>query len=206
MGSKEVSLIPVIISILGMLFESLSGYFQEDVRKVLKPSSFEFMFVNSFYSWLIAVANWYRSSEFNYTFKLFSHSPEALTDQIKANLFTSIGNIFLFMILARRGPIVVALVTTTRKVFTVLLSAYTNNTPLKGTRGLGIGIVCFGVMLECSQSVYEKLFKAQPPAIKDSKEKKPLTDTAKASEETPQVTTETTENLKSRPSKKSKQD
>lgn len=69
---------------------------------------------------------------------------------------SSLGSIFIFMLLARRGPIFLALVTTTRKVFTVLLSVYTSNASLVQTEVVGIIIVIGGLVLEGLSALFSK--------------------------------------------------
>lgn len=155
-GHNPILFIPIFMSVVGMLFESLSGYYQEDIRRTLKPTAFEFMLAQSFYGGLIAIFNWIMSEEFSYTFKLFAHSSEALKDQFAGTIIMCIGYVFMFRILSRHGPIVIALISCTRKVFTVLLSAWINGTVLGGPRAFGILTVCIGVVIECSRSICEK--------------------------------------------------
>lgn len=84
---------------------------------------------------------------------LFGSSSEALWDQLTVAVTGSLGNVFIFRLLSSRGPIVLALVTTTRKVFSVLLSAHSSATRLVGAKGLGIGIVMGGILLESYSSL-----------------------------------------------------
>lgn len=53
-NNKEYIFLPLAFSIIGLIFESISGFFQEEIRKTLKPSAFEFMFFTSFYIGLLA--------------------------------------------------------------------------------------------------------------------------------------------------------
>ena len=106
--------------------------------------------------------------EHNESYHLFTNSPEALRDQLLVAITGSLGNVFIFRLLSSRGPIVLALVTTTRKVFSVLLSAHSSATKLVGMKGLGIGIVVVGILLETSVSLFKK--KDESGTIKDHKE------------------------------------
>ena len=54
--------------------------------------------------------------------------------------------IFIFMVLARKGPIYLAVVSTSRSLFTVLLSVYSSNATLTTEQKTGIFIV-FGYLI-----------------------------------------------------------
>ena len=79
------------------------------------------------------------------------------------------------MLLSRRGPIFLALVTTTRKVFTVLLSIFTSDAILAKTEVVGILIVISGLLLEGLSSV---LFKSSKQAKANSAPHHPGQNTA----------------------------
>lgn len=113
------------------------------------------------------------SGEIWATWDLFSHSRKALLDQITVSFLSCLGNIFIYMLLSRRGPIVLALVTTTRKVFTVLISIKTSNSKLGRMKQLGIGIVILGLLCECVSSVTESQHKErkEKEKIKEAEEK-----------------------------------
>ena len=68
----------------------------------------------------------------------------------------AIGHIFIFMLIVRRGPLFTTLVTTTRKVFTVLLSVYSSNASLHSNEATGICIVIAGLLLEGLSSLHTK--------------------------------------------------
>ena len=96
------------------------------------------------------------SGEYQEAYHLFSHSRQALYDQISITVSLCLGNIFIFMLLSQRGSIVLALVTTTRKVFTVLLTAHNTALKLEGMRGIGIGVVIAGIVMETVHSLLGK--------------------------------------------------
>lgn len=96
------------------------------------------------------------TGEHNEAFHLFTTNPAALKDQLTASMASCLGHVFIFRLMSSRGPIVVSLTTTTRKIFTVLLTAQSSSAKLYGKQGLGIGIVLVGIMLECLVSVLKK--------------------------------------------------
>ena len=110
------------------------------------------------------------SGEYLQAYHLFSHSRQALYDQLSINVSSSLGYVFLFLLLSQRGSITVALVTTTRKVFTVLLTMHRTSIKLEGIRGLGIAIIIAGVLVEAGQSIIGK--KPKPDAVDEKKKTK----------------------------------
>ena len=58
----------------------------------------------------------------------------------------SLGLIFIFILLARKGPIYLSIVSTSRSLFTVLLSIFTSDATLTNEQTAGITIV-FGYLI-----------------------------------------------------------
>ena len=106
------------------------------------------MFLTSFFIGVSSLVVWVSSGEVFDTVALYSFSIQAFYDQLMVSALSCFGNIFVFMLLSRRGPIAVALVTTTRKVFSVLLSIHTGSESIAPLKGAGIAIVVVGVILE----------------------------------------------------------
>lgn len=133
---------------VGLVIESIAGFFQQEVRAEINPSTFQLMFLTSFFIGLSSLIVWVSSGEVYDTVALYSFSVQAFYDQLMVSALSCFGNIFVFMLLSRRGPIAVALVTTTRKVFSVLLSIQTGSEVIAPLKGAGIAIVVVGVILE----------------------------------------------------------
>ena len=60
------------------------------------------------------------------------------------------------MMLSRKGPIFVALITTTRKIFSVLISVFTSGYVLDQGQTFGIGIVIGGQVVESLYATFLK--------------------------------------------------
>lgn len=106
------------------------------------------MFLTSFFIGLSSLFMWAAGGEYYETVSLYSHSIDAFYDQLTVSALSCLGNIFVFMLLSRRGPIALALVTTTRKVFSVVLSIHTGSEVISPLKGSGIAVVVVGVILE----------------------------------------------------------
>lgn len=147
-SDKTLEIVTLVISIVGLVIESIAGFFQQEVRAEINPSTFQLMFLTSFFIGLSSLVVWISSGEVFDTVALYSYSNQAFFDQLMVSALSCFGNIFVFMLLSRRGPIAVALVTTTRKVFSVLLSIHTGSEAIAPLKGVGIAIVVVGVILE----------------------------------------------------------
>lgn len=56
-NSKDYTFLPVMISLLGLVVESIASFFQQKVKENHKPNGFEFMFMNSMYVFFMSVVN-----------------------------------------------------------------------------------------------------------------------------------------------------
>ena len=86
--------------------------------------------------------------EFSRAFHLFSNNQDALIDQLKLTSLNVIGLTFIFLGLSLLGPIKLALITTSRKVFTVLFSIFIFQKQITGLKIIGMTIVFFGMVSE----------------------------------------------------------
>ncbi len=81
-----------------------------------------------------------------------SHSapsnPEVLSKIIKFALCSAVGQSFIFFTIANFDPLVLSTVTTTRKIFSVLLSIFLKGHSLSMVGWSGIALACGGIMSE----------------------------------------------------------
>lgn len=87
---------------------------------------------------------------------LFRSHPESLIDQLKLSGLNVFGQIFIFTTLSWMGPIILALITTTRKIFSVLASIVYYGHSVDVWKGSGIATVVVGLVLEMSYSILKK--------------------------------------------------
>jgi len=87
---------------------------------------------------------------------LFRSHPESLIDQLKLSGLNVFGQIFIFTTLSWMGPIILALITTTRKIFSVLASIVYYGHSVDVWKGSGITTVIVGLVLEMSYSIFKK--------------------------------------------------
>lgn len=88
--------------------------------------------------------------------KLFYSYPESFIDQLKLSGLNVFGQVFIFTTLSWMGPIYLALITTTRKIFSVLASILYYGHSVDIWKGSGIATVVVGLLLEMGYSLMKK--------------------------------------------------
>merc|ERR1712161_117266 len=86
--------------------------------------------------------------EFTTGMAYVSANPEILPMIVKFSLCSAVGQSFIFYTIANFDPLVLSTVTTTRKIFSVLLSIFMKGHSLSVTGWSGIGLACLGIVSE----------------------------------------------------------
>ena len=74
--------------------------------------------------------------------------PLVIKDLVLLAVLGTFGQIFIFYTIANFSPLILSIVTTTRKFFTVLASIVIYNHPVTGMQWVAIGLVFIGVFIE----------------------------------------------------------
>lgn len=158
----ESSPLCICFAIMGAFFDSLSGFFQIDIRKKYKPTPFMFMDVISFYTCLISAAACVATGELGPAASLLATNPLARFDMLILSLSNILGLFFIFLGLSELGPIKLAFVTSSRKVISVLASILVFGKSIDWIQGFGITLVLSGMLFENFYSGSKK-----PAPVKD---------------------------------------
>lgn len=75
-------------------------------------------------------------------------NPVIFSKILKFAVCSAVGQSFIFYTISNFDPLVCTTVTTTRKVFSVLLSIFINNHPMSTESWLGIGLASLGILSE----------------------------------------------------------
>ena len=92
---------------------------------------------------------------------MFINYRESFEDQMKMSALNVFGQIFIYTTLSWLGPIYLALITTTRKIFSVLASVVYYGHSIDVWKGSGIATVVLGLLLEMGYSIFKKDAKPQ---------------------------------------------
>jgi len=100
------------------------------------------------------------AGEFMAGFGYCVDNPEILTKIIKFCICSAIGQSFIFYTIANFEPLVCTTVTTTRKIFSVLLSIFLKGHALNTQGWAGIGVACLGILGELENKYSKSMKKA----------------------------------------------
>jgi len=134
--------------------------------KGMKERSFEMQFFTNFYMTLTAIVFVFVMGEFTPGVKFLLGNPGIFSDILKFSACSAVGQAFIFYTISTFDPLVCTTVTTTRKVFSVLLSIFTKGHQLNTQGWGGIALACSGILGELE----EKYSASKKKAKKDSGE------------------------------------
>jgi UDP-galactose transporter B1 len=156
----------VVLVFLGATMDALASRNQSGIRKVLKPEPYQFMFFTCF--WVAVLGFTAGKFQANLTLlgqiigentkmlTLFLSDNSAVMDQLQLSGLNVLGQVFIYLTISWIGPIYLALITTTRKIFSVLCSVIYFGHTVDNWRATGIAVVTIGIMLEMAQSIRTK--------------------------------------------------
>lgn len=156
MGKKKVDEGPTnsfwgLLFILGSLaFDGITAGFQKRLQRdaadvECKPKPYDFMFWTNLFmaatAALIALILGELTSGTAYCLR----NPEILYKIIQFSICSAVGQSFIFYTLAHFDPLVLSTVTTTRKIFSVLISIFFKGNSLSAVGWTGIILACLGI-------------------------------------------------------------
>ncbi|KAL0231474.1 hypothetical protein GEMRC1_010878 [Eukaryota sp. GEM-RC1] len=162
--TKEKSIIwpGLLLASLSLVFDGFTGAAQDFCVIHYGTSVGDFLFYINFYGMLIMLAISLVFGEFFAAIKFIYLHPE-ISNHLIGFCFTGVfGQILLYTILRQTSALVVATITTTRKLFTVILSVIVFGHQLLSLQWLAIGIVFGGFFFDTfTRKRSEKVKKAQ---------------------------------------------
>jgi len=152
-GDTSSSMLGVAYIVLSLVLDGVTAGFQkqlkvETAKAGVKPKPYDFMFWTNFYMCLTAVIISGALGEVVPGLAFCSANPEIFTKIVKFALCSAVGQSFIFYTIANFDPLILSTVTTTRKIFSVLLSIFLKGHPLSLTGWSGIALSCGGILSE----------------------------------------------------------
>jgi len=152
-GSSSSSSLGVAYIILSLVLDGVTAGFQkklkmETAKAGVKPKPYDFMFWTNLFMFLTATVIAAGLGEVTAGIAFCSSNPEILSKIVKFSLCSGVGQSFIFYTIANFDPLVLSTVTTTRKIFSVLLSIFLKGHSLSGTGWSGIALACSGIVSE----------------------------------------------------------
>jgi solute carrier family 35 (UDP-galactose transporter), member B1 len=154
----ENSLLGVFYIVLSLLLDGVTAGFQkrlktETAKVGVKPKPYDFMFWTNLFMCLTAALIALGLGEVQSGAVYCLNNPEILNKIVKFAICSAVGQSFIFYTIANFDPLVLSTVTTTRKIFSVLLSIFLKGHALSLTGWSGIALACGGIISELTEKM-----------------------------------------------------
>ena len=152
-GGSSSSTLGVAYIILSLVLDGVTAGFQkrlkaETAKVGVKPKPYDFMFWTNLYMCLTAAVIATALGELTAGLGFCTDNPEIFSKIIKFAVCSAVGQSFIFYTIANFDPLILSTVTTTRKIFSVLLSIFLKGHSLSMTGWSGILLACGGILSE----------------------------------------------------------
>jgi len=152
-GDTSSSMLGVAYIVLSLVLDGVTAGFQkqlkvETAKAGVKPKPYDFMFWTNFFMCITAVVISGALNEIGPGVVYCSANPEIFTKIVKFAVCSAVGQSFIFYTIANFDPLILSTVTTTRKIFSVLLSIFLKGHSLSLTGWSGIALSCGGILSE----------------------------------------------------------
>ena len=151
-GSASTSM-GVLYIIGSLVMDGVTAGFQkrlktETAKVGVKPKPYDFMFWTNLFMCLTAAVVAGVLGEIQSGMSFLVANPEIYNKIIKFAVCSAVGQSFIFYTIANFDPLVLSTVTTTRKIFSVLLSIFLKGHSLSAMGWSGIALACSGILSE----------------------------------------------------------
>lgn len=152
-GSSPSTLIGLLFISLSLLMDGITGGVQkrlkfEMARANKSPLSYDFMYFTNCYMMITATIFATVLGEFTSGLNYIAINPDILLLIVKFSICSAIGQSFIFYTISHFDPLVCSTATTTRKIFSVLLSIFLKGHTLSVQGWSGILLACSGIISE----------------------------------------------------------
>jgi len=160
-GGSTSSMMGVAYIILSLVLDGVTAGFQKrlkaETQKIgVKPKPYDFMFWTNLYMCLTAIVISGALGEVGTGLAYCAGNPEILEKIVKFAICSAVGQSFIFYTIANFDPLILSTVTTTRKIFSVLLSIFLKGHTLSLTGWGGIAMACSGILSEMAAKMSGK--------------------------------------------------
>jgi solute carrier family 35 (UDP-galactose transporter), member B1 len=151
----------VFYIVLSLALDGVTAGFQkrlktETAKVGVKPKPYDFMFWTNLFMCLTATVIAGVLGEIHSGVSFMTTNPEILSQIIRFAICSAVGQSFIFYTIANFDPLVLSTVTTTRKIFSVLLSIFLKGHSLSVMGWSGIAMACGGILSELQDKMGAK--------------------------------------------------
>lgn len=152
-GGTASSTLGVIYIVLSLVLDGVTAGFQkrlkaETAKAGVKPKPYDFMFWTNLFMALTASVIAFSLGEATSGLAFCVANPEIFEKIVKFAICSAVGQSFIFYTITNFDPLLLSTVTTTRKIFSVLLSIFLKGHSLSATGWSGILLASAGIASE----------------------------------------------------------
>lgn len=171
-SSTTSSALGIAFVLLSLTCDGVTGGLQKRLKQRsqeigVKAKPYDLMFWTNFYMTIVAALIAVFMGEATSGLSFCLNNPIILNKILKFAICSAIGQSFIFYTISNFDPLVCTTVTTTRKVFSVLLSIFLNGHAISTQGWIGIGLASLGILAELQDKAT-----AHKPKQKSSDDKK----------------------------------
>lgn len=164
------SIFGLVFLVSALVCDGIVGGTQKGLKAKLKAKkmterNFEMQFIQNLYMMATGMGFVFIMGEFETCFVFLADNPDIFYDIVKFAICSAVGQAFIFYMISSFDPLVCTTVTTTRKVFSVLLSIVSKGHKLNMQGWAGIATACAGILGELEHKYSES--RAKKVATKD---------------------------------------
>ena len=143
----------VFYIVMSLVLDGVTAGFQkrlktETAKVGVKPKPYDFMFWTNLFMCLTATVIAGGLGEVQSGIAYMTANPDILSQIVKFAICSAVGQSFIFYTIANFDPLILSTVTTTRKIFSVLLSIFLKGHSLSLMGWSGIAMACGGILSE----------------------------------------------------------
>jgi UDP-galactose transporter B1 len=165
-NSTESSIMGLACVILSLICDGITGGLQSRLKAetakrevIVKP--YDFMFWTNLYMTVTALIIAMFLGEFSLGLDFCRNNPIILEKILKFSICSAIGQSFIFFTISEFDSLVCTTITTTRKVFSVLLSIFINGHPMSKQGWVGLSLSSLGILSELGNGGHNKTKKVE---------------------------------------------
>lgn len=152
-GGSASSTMGVFYIVMSLVLDGVTAGFQKRLKTDtaqagVKPKPYDFMFWTNLFMCLTAIVIAGGLGEIQSGMAFCLANPEIYSKIVKFAICSAVGQSFIFYTIANFDPLVLSTVTTTRKIFSVLLSIFLKGHSLSLMGWSGIALACGGILSE----------------------------------------------------------
>jgi UDP-galactose transporter B1 len=147
-GDTDTSVIGIVAILISLFCDGYLGTTQGEIKKKFNPNQWDQMESLNKWAGLVCLTVANVSFQMGGFIKFVLDNPLVIKDLVLLAVLGTFGQVFIFYTIANFSPLILSIVTTTRKFFTVLASILMYHHEVNIYQWMAIGLVFAGVFIE----------------------------------------------------------